>query len=143
PAARRRAEHRRPLRPGEDEAASAEGEGGGVAARSTRTDGSWSLSIGGGGPMRVHGYRQTWEVADERSLEAALAWRDDHGGGIFWLSPDEERYPALAIRVSGKVADVIYFRQDGHPSFRCLGGQGLPEDGLTTLVYQGCDPAGG
>jgi hypothetical protein len=93
--------------------------------------------------MRVDGHRQTWQVADERSLAAALSWRDDRGGGIFWLSPDVERYPALAIRVSGEVADVIYFPQEGHPGFRCLGGQGLLEDGLTTLVYQGCDPASG
>jgi len=93
--------------------------------------------------VRVDGYRQTWQVEDDKSLESALAWRDDHGGGIFWLSPDEEKYPALAIRVSGDLADVLYFPHDGHPGYRCLGGQELPEGGLTTLVYQGCDPASG
>jgi hypothetical protein len=82
-------------------------------------------------------------VDDDKSLEGALAWRDDRGGGIFWLTPDEERYPALAIRVSGDVADVHYFPRDGHPGFRCLGGHGLPEGGFATLVYQGCDPGSG
>ena len=76
-------------------------------------------------------------------LSAALAWRDDRGGGFFWLTPAEGEYPALAIRVSGGVADVHCFPRDGHPGFRCLGGDGLPEDGLTTLVYQGADPATG
>jgi hypothetical protein len=93
--------------------------------------------------VRVDGYRQTWQAEDDESLEAALAWRDDRGGGLFWLTPDEEKYPTLAIRVSGDVADVHYFPWDGHPGFRCLGGHGLPEGGWTTLVYQGCDPAGG
>lgn len=93
--------------------------------------------------MRVDSYRQTWEVEDDKSLEAVLAWRDDREGGIFWLTPDGARYPALAIRVSGDVADVHYFPRNGHPGFRCLGGRGLPEGGSTTLVYQGCDPASG
>jgi hypothetical protein len=93
--------------------------------------------------LRVSGYRQTWQVPDERSLDAALAWRDDRGGAIFWLTPDAQRNPALAIRVSGDMADVHYFPTDGHPGFRCLGGDGLPEGGLTTLVYQGADPASG
>jgi len=62
---------------------------------------------------------------------------------MFWLTPDDERYPALAIRVSGHLAHVHYFPRDGHPGFRCLGGDGLPEGGETTLVYQGCDPATG
>jgi hypothetical protein len=78
-----------------------------------------------------------------RGVEAALGWRDDRGGGIFWLSPDDERYPALAIRVSGDLADVHYFPRDGHPGFRCLGGEGLPQGGLTTFVYRECEPATG
>jgi hypothetical protein len=82
-------------------------------------------------------------VADDNSLDAALAWRDDRGGGIFWLTSDEEQYPVLAIRVSGDVADVHYFPRDRHPGFRCLGGDGLPAGGLTTLVYRGSDPASG
>ncbi len=93
--------------------------------------------------MRVDGYGQTWQVEDDESLEAALVWRDHRGGGIFWLAHDTGQFPRLAIRISGNVADVIYFPQDGHPGFRCLGGHGLPEGGLTTLVYQGCDPASG
>jgi len=94
-------------------------------------------------PVRVDGCRQTWHVADEESLDAALAWRDDRGGGMFWLTPDEEQYPALALRVSADLADVHYFPRDGHPGFRCLGGHGMTEGGLTTLAYQGCDPATG
>lgn len=93
--------------------------------------------------MRVSGYGQTWQVEDDKSLETALAWRDDRGGAIFWLAPDEEHYPKLAIRVSGDLADVMYFPQDGHPGFRCVGGDGLPEDGFTTLVYPGCEPSTG
>jgi hypothetical protein len=82
-------------------------------------------------------------VADGKSLDAALAWRDERGGGTFWLTPDETRYPALAIRVSPDLADVHYFPCDGHPGYRCFGGDGVPEGGYTTLVYQGADPATG
>jgi hypothetical protein len=82
-------------------------------------------------------------VEDEKSLDLALSWRDDRGGGIFWLTPDAATHPVLAIRVSGDVADVHYFPRDGHPGFRCLGGDGLPTVGLTTLVYEGADPATG
>jgi hypothetical protein len=93
--------------------------------------------------VRVGGYSQTWRVDDDKSLEAALAWRDDRGGAIFWLTPDDREYPALAIRVTGDLADVHYFPLDGHPGFRCLGGDELPEGGLTTLLYPGCDPTAG
>ena len=93
--------------------------------------------------MRVDRCGRTWQVADDKSLDAALASRDDRGGGMFWLTPEPERYPTLALRVSGEVADVHYFPWDGHPGFRCLGGDGLPNGGSTTLVYEGCDPATG
>jgi len=93
--------------------------------------------------VRVYGYCQTWHVDDQKSLDAVLAWRAACGGAIFWLLPDEEEYPTLAVRVSADLADVMYFPRPGHPGFRCLGGRGLPEGGLTTLVYPGCDPASG
>ena len=93
--------------------------------------------------MRVDGNRRTWDVKDAMGLDAALMWRDERGGGTFWLSPDEARYPALAIRVSGDVADVHFFPRHGHPGFRCLGGNGLPEGGFTTLLYERADPATG
>jgi hypothetical protein len=49
----------------------------------------------------------------------------------------------LAIRVTGALADVHYFPNEDHPGFRCLGGDGLPDGGTTTLVFPGCDPATG
>lgn len=91
--------------------------------------------------MRVAGYCRTWKVADLAGLAEALAWRDDHGGAMLWLTPDDAPYPALALRVSGDVADVRYFPWAGHPGFRCLRSGGLPSGGLTRLVYQGADPA--
>jgi hypothetical protein len=78
-----------------------------------------------------------------KELDAALSSRDDKGGALFFISPDEQRYPSLVIRVTKNYADVHYFPYDGHPGFRCLGGEGLPEDGWTSLVYQGCDPGDG
>ena len=93
--------------------------------------------------MRVDGSYQSWQVANLEDLDAALTWRDDRGGGLFWLTPDDDRYPSLALRVGGCLADVTYFPKEGHPGFRCLGGDGLPKGGLTTLVYQGADPASG
>jgi hypothetical protein len=94
-------------------------------------------------PLLVGAGHQAWQVRNEADLDAVLAWRDGRGGAMFWLSPDEEEFPALAIRVTGDVGDVTYFPQDGHPSSRLLGGEGLPEGGLTTLVYEGCDPGSG
>jgi hypothetical protein len=52
-------------------------------------------------------------------------------------------YPALQLRISGHLADVIYFPHDGHPGFRCMGGDGLPPGGMTTLLYEGADPGTG
>jgi hypothetical protein len=93
--------------------------------------------------VRIDGYRQTWNVDNEMELNGVLAWRDDRAGAIFWLAADEASDPTLAIRVSGSVADVHYFPREGHPGFRALGGNGLPEHGFTTLVYEGADPATG
>jgi hypothetical protein len=93
--------------------------------------------------VRLGGYRKMWQVSDAKSLDAALTWRDARGGGIFWLSPDEDEYPTLAVRVSGEVAEVSYFPCEGHPGYRCLGGEGLPEGGMTTLVYEGAEPSTG
>jgi hypothetical protein len=93
--------------------------------------------------MRLGGYRRMWQVGDAESLDAALVWRDGRGGGIFWLRPDDDDYPALAMRVSGEVADIHYFPHEGHAGFRCLGGEGLPEGRMTTLVYEGACPSTG
>lgn len=62
---------------------------------------------------------------------------------MFWLRQEGAEYPCLAIRTSGKFADVHFFPEVGHPGFRCVGGEGLPEDGETTLVFEGCDPSSG
>ena len=72
-----------------------------------------------------------------------LDWRDSVGGAIFFLEPDDASYPLLCMRVSGDVADIIFYPEDGHPGFRCLGGEGLLEGGWTTLMYEGCDPSDG
>lgn len=81
-------------------------------------------------------------MQDDRSLEQVLTQRDERGGGIFWLTLDNE-YPALVVGASGDMADVHYFPRENHPGFRCLGGDASPETGFTTLVYPGCDPSGG
>jgi hypothetical protein len=86
---------------------------------------------------------RTWRVVDDRGLSDVLGWRDFLGGAIFFLEPDDADYPLLCMRVSGNVADIIFYPTDGHPGFRCLGGEGLLEGGMTTLVYEGCDPADG
>ncbi len=93
--------------------------------------------------MRVDGYDRSWQVRDVKELQEALAWRDARGGAIFWLSDDEDKYPAFAMRVSGDLADVHFFPKEGHPGFRGIGGEGLPADGSTRLVFQGCDPGSG
>ena len=92
--------------------------------------------------MRVDGHSRAWQVDDLQGLVETLAWRDDRGGAILWLTPNDARYPAMALRISGGVADVHYFPREGHPGFRCMGG-GLPTGGMTRLVYQGADPATG
>lgn len=93
--------------------------------------------------MRIATHREMWQVEDVRSLEAALSWRDARRGGCFWITPNDEEYPALAIRASGDEADIHYFPQEAHPGFRCLGGEGLPAGGMPTFVFQGCDPIAG
>lgn len=93
--------------------------------------------------MIVHGYGRAWKVEDDEGLGEVIAWRNSRGGGIFWMAHEGDDYPLLEIRISGDVADVHFFPKEGHPGFRCLGGWGLPVDGSTKLVYQGCDPGDG
>ena len=94
--------------------------------------------------MRVDEYIRSWQVTNANELAAALTSRDEKGGALFYITPDDDqRYPLLAIRVTNDFADVHYFPFDGHPGFRCLGGVGLPKDGWTSFVYQGCDPGAG
>ena len=93
--------------------------------------------------MRIDGYYgRTWQVDDDADLDRALACRDSLGGGAFWLSRDGG-FPLLAIRLSGDIADVHFFLEEGHSGFRCLGGEGLIEGGSRKLVFEGCDPGDG
>lgn len=93
--------------------------------------------------MRIDGFRRTWHAEDEEALETTLMWRDSRGGADFWLSQEGEEFPCLAMQISGNVGHVMYFPRDGHPGFRCLGGEGLAEGGDTKLIFPGCDPADG
>lgn len=93
--------------------------------------------------MRVEGLKQTWDVDSEGALETALSTRDARGGAEFWLWSTEKRYPCLAMQIGGTFSSVTFFPSDGHPGFRCLGGEGLPATGITKLVFEGCDPGDG
>lgn len=94
--------------------------------------------------MRVDEFTRSWQVTNAKELAAALTSRDEKGGALFFMTPDDDQqYPSLAIRVTKDFADVHYFPFDGHPGFRCLGGAGLPKDGWTNFAYQGCDPGTG
>jgi hypothetical protein len=93
--------------------------------------------------VTVSGCQRNWDIQDLGALQQALASRDSLGGALFWLAHADDEYPTLAIRISGDVADVHFFPRDNHPGFRCLGGDGLPEGGMTTLVFEGCDPGSG
>jgi hypothetical protein len=93
--------------------------------------------------LHVDAHRRTWHLNDAAGLEDALAWRDSLGGAEFWLAHGDGKYPALAVRVSGAVADLHFFPEDRHPGFRCLGGEGLSPGGATKFVFEGCDPRSG
>ncbi|MEK8035008.1 hypothetical protein AACH06_29685 [Ideonella sp. DXS29W] len=93
--------------------------------------------------MKLEGYRQTWHVEDAASLEAALSLRDERGGADLWLSPDGAEYACLAIRIGGNVGDVHFLPEFDNPGYRCLGGSELPKNGITKLVFMGCDPGDG
>jgi hypothetical protein len=94
--------------------------------------------------MRIEGHHTTWHANDARSLAEILRRRDSKGGGQFWISAMDDRFPCLALRVSGDLADVHYFPEEGHPGFRCLAEQDLlDERDAIPFVYCGCDPASG
>jgi hypothetical protein len=96
--------------------------------------------------MRIQGHNREWDADDETALEQVLAFRDDVGGALFWLTDDEDPHLALAIRISGDLADVHYFPEEGHPGFRALAEPSaarVKENQMTTLIYEGCDPATG
>ena len=82
-------------------------------------------------------------VTSRDALLTALETLDQCGGGEFWLASEAGHLPALAIRLSGQLADVHYFPGDGHPGFRLLGDLDLPIGGTTLFVYEGCDPFSG
>ena len=96
-------------------------------------------------PMRVIGSpgSREWRVKSVHGLLRILHDRDFLGGGIFFLAPGDSEYTYLCMRVSGDVADVHFYPEEGHSGFRCLGGVGLPEGGRTTSLYNGCDPGSG
>jgi hypothetical protein len=93
--------------------------------------------------VQVAGYHRSWPAENAEDLKAIFAWRKSLGGAIFFLPTGSDNWPLMTIRVSGNIADVIYFPRGDHPDFRCIGGQGLPLGGWTTLVYEGADPASG
>ena len=90
--------------------------------------------------MQVETSYRSWQVNDVNGLQDVLAWRDNRGGAQFWLSDELVKYPVLAIRVTGELTNVFFFPKEGHPGFRCVGGEGLPKNESTTFVFDGCDP---
>jgi hypothetical protein len=69
-------------------------------------------------PLLVDFDYRSWLVDDEESLTETLAMRDSRGGAEFWLAHGDREFPRLAIRVTGDIADVIFFPKDDHPGFR-------------------------
>jgi len=93
--------------------------------------------------LKLEGYRRSWHVETVADLDAALAWRDELGGADFWLMPDNKEYPCLAIRIGGNLGDMHFIPDSDSPGYRCLGGEDLPRDGITKLLFMGCDPGTG
>lgn len=93
--------------------------------------------------MKIEGHHRRWDAPDEAALQRVLQFRDGVGGALFWLARDGDRYPTLAIRISGDLADVHYFPRDGHPGFRALAEAPLQSGPARIFIYEGCDPATG
>ena len=93
--------------------------------------------------MIVSGNQMEWVVDNEENLDKILRTRDDRGGNEFWLADVAGEYPSLAIIIYKNLSNISYFPKMNHPGFRCLGGEGLPPDGMTVFVYEGCDPRSG
>jgi hypothetical protein len=92
---------------------------------------------------QVSASRNSWTVSSVAELTQALSWRDRREGAHFHITLGGRDYPELGMRFTGGYAVVHYFPSYGHPGFRCLGGDGLPQGGSTRFVYQGCDPSAG
>ena len=96
--------------------------------------------------MLVTMVRTEWTVFDEEQLRSVLQTRDVRGGAEFWLThaatcaAELPAYPALNIRLYNESACATYFPDEGHPGFRCCGGFNLDPNGMTTFVFDGCDP---
>ena len=96
--------------------------------------------------MRISGYHREWDAHDEAGLDRVLEFRDAVGGAEFWLSIKDDSYPVVSIRVSGALADVHYFPEEGHPGFRALAAPESTQEQEAPDVrfrYEGCDPASG
>lgn len=78
----------------------------------------------------IHGAREASTLLD---LETCLMQRCDDHFNSFWLSHDDQEYPALAVVVEGEIASLSYFPKESSPGFTSVGGMAGLEDGDVTM----------
>jgi hypothetical protein len=94
--------------------------------------------------MIISHHKQVQDIGNEEMLVNALLQRDERGGEEFWLSHKGNRFPCLAIMVSGEESCATFFPSEGHPGFRCLNeNPARSHDENAEFVWVGCDPSTG
>lgn len=84
--------------------------------------------------MRVYdnsGFREALELD---ALADILSKRDDRDVNTFWMSrSEEENYPVLVMMVAGPNASLHFLPAEGHPGFRSLAREGMPQGGTVAF----------
>lgn len=72
--------------------------------------------------MRVDDMRGSETVETINELEGVLSRRYEDGANAFWISPDTEEYPMLAVLIAGELATLNYVPDEQRAGFRSVGG---------------------
>jgi len=84
--------------------------------------------------MKIEDLQGTYEAKDISEFDTLLQKRYGPAVNSFWLSHNNENYPALSLLVSGDLSTLKYLPNDSHAGFIPAGRvKALPEGGFTTF----------
>ena len=85
--------------------------------------------------MKIEHFGGLDYAGDLGSLDAVLTSRYGTNANEFWLSLEDEKFPALAILVRDDLANVHYFPEDGHPGYLLTESQPNAKTGGSTVFF--------
>jgi hypothetical protein len=71
--------------------------------------------------MKIEDFEGIYEVNNMSELGTILQKRYGPGVNGFWLSHDNDKYPAISLLVKGDLATLLYVPRESHPGFTPVG----------------------